>query len=259
MSLLGVQLRKMYQRKDVKVAYLLFFLIPLILALLIKAESNIITIGNSIFSGIGYVGVVLGLLKGLFVFYILLFLFTTSLIAGEIDSMNDAVYYCKVEKRSSIIISKINTLLIMSFLLILDICFSASLGWLLFLRDSKFGSIHYFATSINENQFMIMMLVFSFLEIVVLMLLSANMSLFLSQGKALMASFLVIIIFKLVENIEKLQKFVPTYVGNLNSAMELSGKSFWNVILEEGIIFFVYIVVMIVLLIRKYKRMDYVR
>lgn len=259
MSLLGVQLRKMYQRKDVKVAYLLFFLIPLILAFLIKIESNIITIGNSIFSGIGYVGVVLGLLKGLFVFYILLFLFTTSLIAGEIDSMNDAVYFCKVEKRSSIIISKVNTLLIMSFLLILDICISASLGWLLFLRNSKFGSMQYLSATSDENQFMIMMLVFSFLEIVVLMLVSANLSLFLSQGKALMASFLVIIIFKLVENIEKLQNFVPTYIGNLNSAMELSGKSFWNAVLENSIIFFIYIVVMIVVLTRKYNRMDYVR
>ncbi len=259
MNLLGVQLRKMYQRKDVKVAYLLFLVIPLLVAFLIKAESNIITIGDSIFSGIGYVSVVLGLLKGLFVFYILLFLFTTSLIAGEIDSMNDAVYYCKVEKRSSIITSKINALVIMSFLLILDICFSASLGWMLFLRNSKFGSMNYFSSSLEENQFMIMMLVFSFIEIVVLMLLSANISLFLSQGKALMGSFLIIIVFKLIENIDGVQKFVPTYIGNLTSVMELSGNKFWYGILEEGLIFFVYIIVMVMLLISKYKRMDYVR
>jgi hypothetical protein len=91
------------------------------------------------------------------------------------------------------------------------------------------------------------------------MLISANMSLFLSQGKALMGSFLIIIIFKLIANIDGVQKFVPTYIGNLTSVMELSGKKFWNGVLEEGLIFLAYIIVMVIMLINKYKRMDYVR
>lgn len=259
MSLICVQLRKMYQRKDVKVSYLLFFLVPIILSFMIKIESNIITIGDSVFSGIGYVGVVLGLLKGLFVFYILMFLFSTSLIAGEIDNLTDAVYYCKVQKRTSIILSKVSSLIIMSFLLIMDICVSASIGWLLFLRDSKFGSSQYWASATDENQFMIMMILFSFIEIVVLMLISANLSLLLSQGKALMASFLVIILFKLIENIETIKIYIPTYIGNLNSAMELSGKSFWNETMQNGFVFLIYVIILVVVLIRKYNRMDYVR
>ena len=147
----------------------------------------------------------------------------------------------------------------MSFLLIMDICVSASFGWLLFLRDSKFGSTQYWASATDENQFMIMMILFSFIEIVVLMLISANLSLFLSQGKALMASFLVIILFKLIENVETIKNYIPTDIGNLSSAMELSGNSFWNEIARNGFVFLIYITFLVVVLIRRYNRMDYVR
>lgn len=259
MSLFCIQLRKMFQRKDVWIAYILFFLIPIILAFLIRIESNIITIGDSVFSGIGFVGVVIGLLKGLFVFYILLFLFTTSLIAGEIDSLSDAVYYGKVEKRISIILSKINALGVMAITLMIDICISSSIGWFVFLRKSKFAYDFYILQSSDETQFIMMMIVLSVVEILVLLLFSANFSLILSQGKALMASFLLLIIFKLIENVELVQKFVPTYIGNLSNAMELTGEKFWNTVLLDGTVLLAYIVILIIILIKKYDRMDYVR
>ena len=62
LKLLRAQLIKVFLRNDVKSVLIIFAVLPISISFLISIESGIIQIGDSVFTGMGYMSVVVGLL-----------------------------------------------------------------------------------------------------------------------------------------------------------------------------------------------------
>ena len=92
LKLLRAQLIKVFLRNDVKSVLIIFAVLPISISFLISIESGIIQIGDSVFTGMGYASVVVGLLNSLLLINVTMALITTSLVSKEIDCGLDYVH-----------------------------------------------------------------------------------------------------------------------------------------------------------------------
>lgn len=218
-KLLLVQLKKLFLRTDVKWILGLFALLPFGIAFLISVESGIVQIGNSVFSAMGYSSVVVGLLSSLLLISVTVSLTVTSMVSKEIDVGLDCVYITKVKSRGNLLVSKMiamdGMILSVFFLLIL----SSVLGWLVFLKDSVFGSDLIWSTDGDETFALVYTFIGCLLETLVMARVYTLFSLLFRYGKALVFNFVIIVIFKLLANMEALRLWIPSYIG---SGMHLS-------------------------------------
>ena len=248
MNLIYLNLIKLFKKIDVKISLLIFALIPLLIAFLISVESNVITIGDSVFAGIEYATVVLGLLKSLFVPYIFMCLFSSSLIAGEIDEGVEAMYIAKIEKKERNILSKCISLISINFSNIIIIVISSSVGWLLFLKGSKYSTGNFFSSISDDN-----------IIFVIYFILSILISLFFNQGKSLIISFLLIIISKLLINIDTIKQWIPTYLGDSVSVEMFNGRELIIHGFQNSFVLLIYICILLFFIVFKYNKMDFSR
>ena len=101
---------------------------------------------------------------------------------------------------------------------------SALAGFYLFLVDSPYG-MKAFTTSDFDDTFTLLYTVLGcFFEALVMVRLFTLASLFFKYGKALVFSYMTVVGFKLLSNIEALQRWVPSYLGAGTHLYEYSGS-----------------------------------
>ena len=224
LKLLRAQLIKVFLRNDVKSVLIIFAVLPISISFLISIESGIIQIGDSVFTGMGYASIVVGLLNSLLLINVTMALIATSLVSKEIDCGLDSMYITKVKKRENIVVSKLVILDTVALILFAVLIFSAISGWFIFLKDSSFGKPYIFSSDRDENILLIYTIISSFLEIVVMNKIYVLFSMLFKYGKAVVFSFLTIVVFKLLTNIEQIRDWFPCYIGSGLSLQGYSGE-----------------------------------
>lgn len=203
--------------------------------------------------------VILGLFKSLFLLNIFLCLFTVSLISHEIHSEIENMYLAKIENRLRLIMSKLSALFILAAILMVIILISAAVGWQLFIRNSEFGLNSFLSANHDENFTLIFYILTSFFEVLVMISIFTLLSLFLNQGKAVAISFVVIIVFKLLNNMKEIKSYVPTYLGECTFLYDLSGSRLIEKGIYSMIILLIYTFIISGIIFYRYKKMDMIR
>lgn len=261
MSVYMVQLRKLFSRGDVRWIVGIFALLPFAIAFLIAQESGVVQIGDSVFTAMGYSSVVVGLLNSLLLVSVTVALVTTAVIAKEIDTGLDGVYVTKVHSRGQLILSKMAALDLLSVAVFAAMLISAIVGWLVFLKDSPYGTdAIWSAQGDGDETFMLLYTVLgSFFETLVLIRLYTLMSLLFKYGKAIVFNFATVVVFKLLGNIEAVQRWIPSYIGEGTYLLTYAGdKLLLNGVLGLGVLFG-YALVLTGINYLVYKHMDLAR
>lgn len=221
-----VQLRKLISRTDVRWLLAVFAALPFGIAALIAAESGIVQIGDSVFTAMGYGSVVIGLLNSLLLISVTVALITTSVVSKEIDTGLDSMYVTKVESRGHMILTKMAALDLFIVTVFLMLVLSSILGWLVFLKDSSYGTDVFWAVGGDRDEIftLIYTVAGSFFEILVMVRLYTLFSLLFKYGKAIIFNFVSVVVFKLLANIDKLQLWIPSYIGGGTHLMEYTGN-----------------------------------
>lgn len=250
------QIKKLFLRTDVLWILAIFAILPLGIALLISMESGIVQIGNSVFSAMGYSSVLVGLLSSLLLVSVTLALTATSLVSKEIDTGLDSMYVTKVKSRGHILLSKMVAMDLMAVAIFVVLVLSAVAGWALFLKNSSFGTDLFWGTDRNETFQLIYTILGAFFEALVMTRLYFLFSVLFKHGKALVFNFVIVVVLKLLANIEKVRMWIPSYIG---SGMELTQYT-GDELVRHGLsglgLLAVYVVVLSVVNYWLYKKMD---
>ncbi len=213
MNIYTTQLRKLFLRTDVKWILLAFGVLPFGIAALIFAESGIIQIGDSVFTAMGYSSVVVGLLNSLLLISVTVALSTTSLVSGEIDKGLDGMYVTKVRSRGQILLSKMIALDVLCIAIFLALLLSSLAGFCAFLMNSSYGTKAIATANFEEAFTLVYTILGSFFESLVMVRVFTLVSLLFKHSKALVLSYMTVVGFKLLGNIEVLQRWIPSYLG----------------------------------------------
>lgn len=254
-----VQLQKVFLRNDVKCVLTFFLLAPISIAFLISIESGIIQIGDSVFTAMGYVTVVIGLMKSLLLVSVSVALITTLVVSKEIDIGLDSMYLAKVSGRRQLIISKIVSIDILVFLIFLVLFTSAVFGWMIFLKNSSFGSDIFFVDDADISLYLIVTVISAFFETLMMASLFTLFSILFKYGKAIVCAFLSIVILKLFANIEFVKEWIPAYLGDGANLMGLDGDELISRGIMNLCILIVYTTVLVIADCIIYRKIDFSR
>ena len=255
MNIYTAQLRKLFARTDVNWILLAFTVLPFGIAALIFAESGIVQIGDSVFTAMGYTSVVVGLLNSLLLISVTVALATTSLVSKEIDTGLDSMYVTKVRARGQVLLSKMFVLDVFCVVIFLALLLSSLAGFHLFLLNSPYGTK--VVTSTFEESFSLVYTVLgSFFEALVMVRVFTLMSLLFKHSKALVFSYMAIVGFKLLGNIELLQRWIPTYLSAGTHLYAYSGTELVWAGAESLGVLIVYAVVLSLINYFLYRNMD---
>jgi len=259
MQYISVQLRKLFGRSDIRISLVAFSVLPILLAYLASLNSGIMDVGQSMLAGISYTGLIINILKGVFLLYVLLTIFTTSFIAGEIDSGTENMYIAKAQSRISLVVSKLAALYITTLAIFATIMASSVIGWFLFLRTGKNGEPGYFSVYSVLNQVMVFTIVLTIFEMLFMVSMFSLISLYFTQSKALVFSFVAMVGLRLLASWKQVRYFIPSYIGTADLLDDLQGKALTQQGLIGLTIILTYIIAFSLASIARYKKMDFIR
>lgn len=259
LKIIGAQMKKVFCRSDVRTSILVFAIIPVGIAFLISIESGIIQIGDSVFTAMGYTSVIIGLLKSLFLIGGIIALISTAVISKEIDSGLDCSYFTRIKRQEYLFISKNVSMLFFVTIIFILLLISSVIGWGIFLRDTEFGSSIFLSNDKDESLLLVFSILNAYLEMIMMLELFCLLSLFFKYSKAIIANLVIMVAIKLLANIEVLQRWVPSCIGDGKGLFEYSGNELICRGLEGVSVLLMYTVLFAVIGLITYRKMDLVR
>lgn len=209
-----IELYKLFKRKDVFWSLLISIFVPLLFGLLAKTESDILTISGEKFSAIQYAIMMFGFLKSLFLFYFMFIIFTSSTFAGELEKGNLSLLLVRSENRVKIMLSKVLALLTVLMVFIFFVILSGIISYYIFLYNIKFATNEFLGKEYLRFLYMPLLSIF---EIALLIMITMLLSLFFGVYKTNLLSIGLIILMKVLEKVDKIKVFIPTYLADINA------------------------------------------
>jgi ABC-type transport system involved in multi-copper enzyme maturation permease subunit len=256
-----MQLSKVFRRPDVIVSLILAIVIPIGMAIMLTNGSGAVSFGRSTslpIPGIGWLCGVVGFTKGLMIPHILLAIIVSSLVAGEVADGVDVLFVAKAPSRKSYVASKIAAVLAVVLAIAFLFIFSSIISWKIILpTSSDFSGSVLLSNKSSENIQSIAMVLLSLFELMFTAMVFFVISLLTRrQYLAMLACFLLLTFQKILESIESIREFVPTYIGNGSDLFALSGTDLSVRINLNSVYLIVLIVLSIVIIFFRYSRMD---
>jgi len=247
-----IELYKLFRRKDVFWSLLISVSLPLLFGLLAKVGSKMLTIEGE-FSATSYAIIILGLLKDLFLFYFIFIIFTSSIFAGELEKGNLSLLLIRSESRIKIFLSKVLALLTVLIVLIFSIILSGIISYYIFLYNTKFATKEFLGkVAPLYDPFLLIF------EIALLIMIVILLSLFFNVYKTSLLSIGLIIIMKVLERVDKIKAFIPTYLANttvLSNIYKTKHELLIKVIKNAGFLS-IYIAIVFILALNYFKKME---
>lgn len=256
---IGMQIKKVCLRADVKTSLTVFFLIPILIAFLISIKSGVIQTGNSVFSAMGYASVIIGLLKSLFLIGGIIALITTAIVSKEIDNGLDCTYFTKLKRQEYLFISKNITLICFITLIFLFMLISSTVGWFAFLRGTYYGNTVFLSNNKDEAILLGFSIISAYLEMITICELFCYISLRLKYSKAIVVNLVMLVGMKILSNIDVVQRWIPSFIGDATGLFKYSGKELIYKGIEDIIILVIYATVLGVIGLISYRKMDLLR
>ena len=254
-----MQIRKVFARADVKTSTVVFFLIPILVAFLISRKSDIIQIGDSVFSAMGYASVIIGLLKSVFLIGAIVAFISTTIISKEIDSGLDCVYFTKLKKQEYLFVSKSFAMVLFVTCTFLSIIIASIAGWGIFLCNTEFGSTVFLAEEKDEAVLLVFSILSAYLEMITICGLCCLISLLYKYSKAIVINLAVIVVMRILSGVSILQRWLPSAIGDATALFRLTGRDLVFRGLEGIMVLGVYTITLFTVGVLMYKKMDLVR
>lgn len=254
-----IEIKKLFKRKDIWIGCALLFLIPLLFAYFTGNGSSFVEVGNSVFSGSGYVMGSLGLTRMLFLFYLFIILYVAGSNAGEIDKGILPMYNVKQGRRIPVLVSRLLTLLLLIVLMHLLVSLSSSLGWEFFLKGGKHGTDAYWDNDGQINRFVFFYMLSSILESCALACLCMALSFFFRYHQVLLFSFGYILLMKLLERVKPIREYTATYLGEVKNLYALTGNAWTEQARINTLLLLFYLFAFCIFALWRFRKMDFVR
>jgi ABC-type transport system involved in multi-copper enzyme maturation permease subunit len=258
----GVQIQKIAKRPDVLAFLLAALIVPMGFTALALSGSGTLTVTGSTEDGVGItvVSALLALVKQLMIPHIFLAVIVSSLVAGEISSGVDAVFASKEPRRARFVLSKYLALVLVVAAALAMLVTATALCWYFLLRGSEmFPRTEFFSTSNAPNNASLAFIGLSFLELLTIATLFFAISLFIKrQYLAMLACFASVVLQKLLEGVELVRGYLPTYISSGNGVTALDGPEFASGLLFSGFLLLMWLGAALAVVIVRYSKMDIV-
>ncbi|MDP9749888.1 MULTISPECIES: ABC transporter permease [Thermoanaerobacter] len=250
-----IELYKLFKRKDVFWSLLISIFVPLLFGLLAKTESDILTISGEKFSAFQYAIMMFGFLKSLFLFYFMFIIFTSSTFAGELEKGNLSLLLVRSENRVKIMLSKVLALLTVLMVFIIFVVLSGIISYYIFLYNTKFATNEFLGRQYLTFLYMPLLSIF---EIILIIAVTMLLSLFFGIYKTNLLSIGLIILMKVLEKVDKIKGFIPTYLADINAWGNIYKTEYQLLIkVMQNIGFLgIYIVIVLIVTLYYFSRME---
>ena len=250
-----VELYKLSRRKDVLWSLIIGILVPLLMAFLAYKGSKSLQMAGGTLSAFQYSILMFDFLKTLFFFYIVFIVFTSSIVSGEIEEGSLSFLIIRSERREKIILAKFLALLTLLIVFVVLVFLSGIGSYYAFFNSTKYATHEFLGKPYLPFLYV---LILSTFELAFVIAFTMLISLFFNRYVTLLLSMGSIILMKVLENIEKIKRFLPTYISNINkwgiaitANKELSTKT-----LQSAIFLTIYITVVLIITLRYFSNMD---
>lgn len=250
-----VELYKFFRRKEVYWALLIGVIIPIFFGFLTKIGGNVTDLGGLKFSALGYGISMFEFLKVLF-FYFVFIIFTSSTFAGELEKGSLSLLLVRSENRTKVILSKFFAVITVLAIFVILIIISGIISYYAFLYNTKFAINEFFARQVEGPHLYGLFL--SFFELVFIILCALFLSLYFTNYKTILFSVGLVILMKVLESVDKIKKFIPTHLANID-AITISVKTqqeFSIKFMQNLLLLSLYSLAILILAIYKFSRMD---
>jgi ABC-type transport system involved in multi-copper enzyme maturation permease subunit len=260
-SVVTMQMRKVYRRPDVLAFLLISILIPCCVTLLFVGGSDAVSIGKEGLlntPGIGFFSGLIGLSKVFLLPYFFFALICASIFAGEIKSGIEVFYLVHVSKRLFLIGSKIISAftLVLATALLFSI-FTILCWWFILKGTNGFVDVGFWSGEQSQDLATVLTLCLSLTELFLLPPSFAFLSLLAkNQSRALLFCFFIIVIEKFLENLEEIRNFLPTYIGNGYSLIGLESNDLFTTFISEEILLLFLIIFFTIATLLVYRRIE---
>lgn len=245
-----VELYKLLRRKDVFWSLLIAICVPLLFGLLAKTGSSMLTIRGDKFSALEYAILILEFLRGLLFLYFIFIIFTSSSLAGELEKGNLSLLLIRSESRVKVIMAKLFALITILIFFIISISFSSIVNYYIFLYNTKFVTNEFLRDGFLAILYDPFVLIF---QVSLIIVITELLSLFFNNYQANLISMGLIILMKVLERVDKIKKFIPTYLWSIaeKTEHEIIIKSLQNIGLLG-----VYISIVLIVTFYYFSKMD---
>jgi len=250
----AVELYKLSRRKDVLWSLIIGVLVPLLMAFLAYRGNKSLQMGGS-FSAFEYSITMFGFLKMLFFFYIVFIVFTSSIVSGEIEEGSLSFLIIRSERREKIILAKFFALLTLLIVFVVLVFLSGIGSYYAFFNSTKYATHEFLGEPYLPFLYA---LILSTFELAFVIAFTMLISLFFNRYVTLLLSMGSIILMKVFENIEKIKRFIPTYISDVDkwgititANKELSTKA-----LQSAIFLSIYIIIILIITLHYFLSMD---
>ena len=244
-NLIKIELTKFIKKKGVIIISAIISLIPLLIALLTKLDISGLSIGGS-FTSTEYVFSIWEMLRALIVLYIIPIYIPCTFIGREVEQRSINMVLSK-EKRGKILMVKIISSFIAVTLFMIMFYAIAFISFKLFLTGTEFEAST-LTTTLSTNTYVFAAL-FNLLEVLFVTLISVFLNISIKSNVALVLSFGVIILEKVLTNVNSIKRFLPCYISQFDRLYTLT-KSQLSSFYSSSII--IYIVILTILFIMCY-------
>lgn len=250
-----IELYKLSNRRDVFWSLLIAVSLPLLIGLLAKTGSKMLTIGGK-FPAMGYAIITLDFLRDMFFFYFIFIILTSSIFAGELEKGNLSLLLIRSESRVRILLSKVFALITVLIVFIFSIILSGIISYYVFLYNTKFATNEFLGKGVETALlYTPFLLIF---EIALLIMITALLSLFFNVYKTNLLSIGLVILMKVLEKVDKIKAFIPTYLANtevLSTICKTEHKFLIKALHNSGILS-IYIAIFLILALSYFSKME---
>lgn len=236
-NLINLEMKKVFSKKDVMLILGVLILIPVIFSLCLVDH-----IAGIDFSGqvsIDSYGIMIwSFLKYLFVLYLVPIYIACCFLGKEVENRSINIMLSN-EKREKVFIAKLLTYIGVLTLFFVLFNISSVVSYVLFIKNTTFASA--IEASVGESIFLYG---FQWIEMIFVLFVSATLCCVIKGNAVLVLGVGVIIVQKILVNIDGIKRILPYYISDYNSFSMIPAN---KLVKENAISLFIYFCIMLVL------------
>lgn len=238
-NLIKLETKKVFSKKDVMLILGVLILTPVIFSLCLVNHIAGIDFSGQV-SVDSYGIMIWSFLKYLFVLYLVPIYIACCFLGKEVENRSINIMLSN-EKRAKVFIAKLLTYTGVLTLFFIFFNISSVVSYLLFIKNTTFASA--IEASVIESIFLYG---FQWIEMIFVLLVSAALCCVIKGNAVLVLGIGVIIVQKILVNIDGIKRILPYYISDYNSFSMIPTNKF---VTENAISLLIYFCIMMVLLV----------
>lgn len=250
MIVLKIELLKIIKKRSNIAVCLFFLLVPILFAILIVTGNSAINVSGKL-NIYFYCLTIWGLLQLLMAVYLIPMIAVTSNLGKELSEHSISMYLIR-SKRHVYYIYKLVANLIFALGLFIVFTTSSFISFSMILSHTE-----YIESNTYPLSTIIYMFLLTILELLLVIVIAHTMSVFLKNIGGAVVSFLIIVVMMIIENIEAIAEYTPTFISDFVRVMDFSSQELIKDIISAGPVMLIYFLVFFFAGLYRFKKMDF--